>query len=256
MSKKRKKKKRFSVPLFAAFLICVAVLGVSVWKLTGIYLEYKRGTDEYDALLRFVSSEIPDLEEGSAASGEGRSQRVAFDELRALNEDIIGWIEIPDTKINYPIVKGDDDAYYLNHTFSGAVNSAGSIFLEVLNRSDFTDLHTLIYGHNMKNGSMFGSLKEYKAPSYLVDHPRVYIDLEDGTHVYEIFSCYETSSNSDSYTIGFLPDEEYAAFLKKLKSRSAYDTGVEVTMEDSIITLSTCSKSGTKRFLVHAKKIS
>lgn len=256
MERKRRKKKRFAVPLIILLVICIGVLGFSAWQLVGIYLEYKEGTDEYEDLRQYVKDEVP--EEGTGNNGEeggDREQRVAFDELRALNEDVIGWIEIPDTQVNYPILKGEDDAYYLNHTFNHTVNSSGSIFMEVLNSPDFTDLHTIIYGHNMKNGAMFGELKEYKSPSFLVAHPLIYIDLEDGTHAYEIFSCYQTTVKSDSYTIGFERNDEYSAFLKKLKDRADYDTGVEVSVVDDIISLSTCDKSGTKRYLVHAKKI-
>jgi len=102
---------------------------------------------------------------------------------------------------------------------------------------------------------MFAGLKNYESPSYLVAHPLVYVDLADGTHAYKIFSCYEAEADSDSYTIGFAPDDQYAEFLATLKGRSAYDTGVEVFVEDSIISLSTCTKSGEKRYLVHAKKV-
>ena len=94
---------------------------------------------------------------------------------------------------------------------------------------------------------MFAGLKNYESPSYLVAHPTVYIDLADGTHAYQIFSVYESPSESDSYTIGFAPDEQYETFLQTLKSRSSYDTGVTVTKDDYIITLSTCTKSGEHR---------
>ena len=107
----------------------------------------------------------------------------------------------------------------------------------------------------MKNGSMFAGLKNYASPSYLVAHPNVYIDLADGTHCYQIFSVYEVEAESDSYTIGFAPDEQYETFLQTLKGRSEYDTGVTVTKEDSIVTLSTCTRNGEHRYLVHAKKI-
>ena len=180
---------------------------------------------------------------------------MALSELQAQNSDTVGWIEIPGTGISYPLMQTGDDSYYLNHTFSKKINSAGSIFVETLNSADFTDLHTIIYGHNMKNGSMFAGLKNYESPSYLVAHPTVYIDLADGTHAYQIFSVYESPSESDSYTIGFAPDEQYETFLQTLKSRSSYDTGVTVTKDDYIITLSTCTKSGEHRYLVHAKKV-
>ena len=251
------KKKKLSAPLVAALILCVALLGFSAFQLVGIYMEYKKGDDEYEALREFVKAEVPELDyEGEdPRPPEEAESRVDFAELKALNEDVIAWIEIPETAISYPIVQGEDDVYYLTHTFNDTENSAGAIFMEALSSPDFTDMHTILYGHNMKNGSMFGSLMEYESPSYLVAHPLIFIDTEEGSHAYKIFSCYQVDADSDSYTIGFKADEMYVNFLKKLKERSDYDTGVEVTMEDKIITLSTCTNTGTNRYLVHAKKV-
>ena len=265
MGGNKKKKKKVPVPLIVALCVCVVALGVSIWQLSDIFLEYKAGTDEYEELQQYVLEEIPEENETDTAETENDTeetgteeeqvQRVALSELQAQNPDTVGWIEIPGTGISYPLMQADDNAYYLNHTFSGKVNGAGSIFMEQLNSSDFTDLHTIIYGHNMKNGSMFAGLKNYSSPSYLVSHPTVYLDLADGTHAYQIFSVYEAAADSDSYTIGFAPDEQYEEYLRTIKGRSEYDTGVDVTKDDFIITLSTCTRSGEDRYLVHAKKL-
>ena len=265
MGGNKKKKKKVPVPLIVALCVCVVALGVSIWQLSDIFLEYKAGTDEYEELQQYVLEEIPEENETDTAETENDTeetgteeeqvQRVALSELQAQNPDTVGWIEIPGTGISYPLMQADDNAYYLNHTFSGKVNSAGSIFMEQLNSSDFTDLHTIIYGHNMKNGSMFAGLKNYSSPSYLVSHPTVYLDLADGTHAYQIFSVYEAAADSDSYTIGFAPDEQYEEYLRTIKGRSEYDTGVDVTKDDFIITLSSCTRSGEDRYLVHAKKL-
>lgn len=256
-----RKRRRIPIVLIVALVLCLGMVIFCGSQLAGIFLEYKEGTDEYDDLQKYVEAEPPQVAYGEEAdSQEGqegeRRLRIDLEGLRAQNEDVVGWIEIPDTEISYPLMQGDDDQYYLKHTFSGNKNSAGSIFIETLNKPDLTELHTIIYGHNMKNGSMFGSLKEYRNASYLLDHPMVYIDLEDGTHVYEIFSCYETAANSDTYTIGFArePDQQYERFVAMIKDRSLYDTGVEVSKENRVITLSTCTKSGEKRFVVHAKR--
>lgn len=259
---RRKKRRRIPIVLIVALVLCLGMVIFCGSQLAGIFLEYKEGTDEYDELKKYVEKELPDTpyNEGTSAEGEEgevREQRIAFEELKAQNEDVIGWIEIPDTEISYPLMQGDDDQYYLKHTFSGNKNSAGSIFVEFQNKPDLSDRHTIIYGHNMKNGSMFGGLKEYRNASYLVEHPMIYIDLEDGTHSYQIFSCYETPADSDTYTIGFAtqPDGQYERFVQTIKGRSAYDTGIEVSKNDRVITLSTCTKSGVNRFVVHAKKI-
>lgn len=260
------KKKKKSIPFIVVLVVCIAVLVVSLWQLATIFIEYKKGSDEYDKLQSYVSTEPTEesdatgedseSEDGTESDAETEQiQRVAVSELKAQNSDTVGWIQIPNTEISYPLMHTSDDSYYLNHTFSKKLNSAGSIFMETLNSADFSDLHTIIYGHNMKNGSMFAGLKNYSSASYLVAHPNVYIDLEDGTHAYQIFSVYEAEADSDSYTIGFAPDEVYEEYLKKIKDRSLYDTSVSVTKEDSVITLSTCTKHGEKRFLMHAKKL-
>lgn len=258
---RRKKKRKIPVVLIVALVVCLGMVIFCGSQLAVIFLEYKEGTDEYDDLQKYVEAELPKGSYGEEAESEDeegeRKLRIDLEALKAENEDVVGWIEIPDTEISYPLMHGEDDNYYLKHTFSGNKNNAGSIFIEALNKPDLLDLHTIIYGHNMKNGSMFGSLKEYRNASYLVEHPLVYIDLEDGTHAYEIFSCYETDSNSDTYTIGFAkePDAQYERFLKIIKDRSLYDTGIEVSKENRVITLSTCTKSGQKRFVIHAKRV-
>ncbi|MCI8995592.1 MAG: class B sortase [Lachnospiraceae bacterium] len=274
---KRRGKRRQGGKIWLALIgVCLCVMGFSVYQLVSIYLEYKAGTDEYQELQQYVLADLPapgetkgseenggeaePEENGDEAEGgsetEDSIQRVSFDELKEINSNIVGWIQIPGTKISYPVLQGSDDAYYLNHTFRDKVNSAGSIFMETLNRPDFMDYHTIIYGHNMKNGSMFGGLSSYRSPTYLVAHPYIYIDVEGGLLQYEIFSCYETTADSDSYTIGFAPDEVYADYLETIQGRSLYDTGVSVGIEDQVLTLSTCTKSGKEhRFVVHAKRI-
>ena len=127
---RRKKKRRVPVVLIAALVLCLGMVIYCGSQLAGIFLEYKEGTDEYDELKKYVEKELPEDAYGEEASGEEeeeevREQRIAFEELKALNEDVIGWIEIPDTEISYPLMHGEDDQYYLKHTFSGNKNSAG-----------------------------------------------------------------------------------------------------------------------------------
>lgn len=269
----KKKKRRIPVPLLLILLVCLIIFGISAWQLSSIWMNYRAATSEYDELLQYVLSEVGDAEnsaeEEPAEDGddgdeaeEGETQpevetveRVALSKLKELNDDTVAWIEIPGTGISYPVMHTTDNSYYLNHTFSDAVNSSGSIFEETQNSSDFSDVHTLVYGHNMKNGSMFAKLKNYASASYLVSHPTIYLDLSDGTHAYQIFSVYEAAVDDAAYTIGFAHDDIYAEWLAGIKASSAYDTGVEVTVDDNVLTLSTCTSGGQKRYVVHAKKV-
>lgn len=264
-SRRKKQIKSLLQGLFLGFCICLLLF--SLWQLVSIFLGYRSGAKEYEDLQQYVLEEaappsvsdpVDTSEENSGeeeSSAPARMSRIDLASLQGINSEAVGWIEIPDTMICYPMVHTSDNLYYLTHTFRKETNKAGSIFIETANKADFSDLHTIIYGHNMKDGSMFAGLKEYKKESYWKAHPYVYVDLADGSHCYEIFSCHDAPVTDISYTVGYAADDKYASFLDTLKASSLYDTGVAVGTEDSVITLSTCTNNGKDRFVVHAKKI-
>lgn len=249
----------------------IGILLFSIFKLGSILIGYKSGEKEYEELKEQYVLEEPvspeevlenrdDDEEISEEESEPLvpMTRIDLSSLQNINSDAIGWIEIPGTVLSYPVVQTNDNSFYLTHTFRKETNKSGSIFVETQNNSDFSDLHTIIYGHNMKDGSMFAQLKNYTTKSYLEAHPYIYIDLADGSHCYQIFSCHETNPeepDNKTYTIGYKANDTYAAFLDNIKGASAFDTGVDVSIEDSVITLSTCTNNGDSRFVVHAKKL-
>ncbi len=256
----RKKKKGLGKFWIIMLVLCLALTGFAGYQLISIILDYKAGSDEYDDLEQYVTSELAEelLWQAETQGGGGvYTSRINFEELKAINEEVIAWIEIPDTEINYPVLhRENDNAYYLSHTFQNKVNSSGAIFMEAKNSPDFSDYHTIIYGHNMRVGTMFGTLSDYESPTFLATHPIIYIDVEEGLMQYQVFSCYKTTAKSNTYTIGFQPDQVYADFLSNIKERSMYDTGVDVTIEDKILTLSTCSEGAKgNRFVVHAKRV-
>lgn len=255
----------------------IGILLFSIFKLSSILLGYKSGEKEYEQLKEQYVLEEPTAPEKileriekyeEENEGEGSEQekiqelipmtRIDLSSLKKMNSDTVGWIEIPGTVLSYPMVHTKDNSFYLTHTFRKETNKSGSIFIEALNDSAFSDLHTIIYGHNMKDGSMFAQLKNYTTESYLKAHPYIYIDLADGSHCYQIFSCHETNPEQPGnkvYTIGYKANDTYAEFLDSIKSASTFDTGVDVSIEDSVITLSTCTNNGDSRFVVHAKKL-
>ena len=174
--------------------------------------------------------------------------------LGEVNPDVVGWIMIPDTQINYPLLQGADNEYYLNRTWEGRKNSVGSIFLEHLNRPDLTDFNTIIYGHNMKNGSMFAGLHAYRYQKHFDSHPYVYLRTDTGTYRYEIFAAYRADVEGSTYALHF-PEEGYrAAFLQDALEASVIETGVQPEVNDRILTLSTCSGAGySTRWVVQAR---
>ena len=177
-----------------------------------------------------------------------------WDALHRANPDIVGWIWQSGTVINYPVLKGADNDQYLRTTYNGKSSRLGSIFLDY--RSDLSARNPVIYGHNAGNGRMFASLVKYKKRSYLEANPYLYLMTPAGTAKYAVFSVYETTTASDTYTFTFEDDAAYEAYLSEIQMRSAYRTGVSVDTGDEILTLSTCTNTGkTIRYVVHAKRI-
>lgn len=186
---------------------------------------------------------------------------IDFEALIAQYPDIYAWIRIPGTVIDYPIVQREgDNAYYLNHTIDGRKKTEGAIFTEDYNSKDFTDPNTLIYGHNMKNDSMFGELHNYKDRKFLEENPEVIIYLPDRVLHYQIFAAYVYDNRHILLNFDFEDKDVYDAYLESIFKRkgmsSHIDTSVEVTTEDQIITLSTCNGNDDQRYLVQAVLIS
>lgn len=174
--------------------------------------------------------------------------------LQEANSDVKGWIYIPDTNINYPILQGEDNDYYLHHTWEKESNANGSIFIDYRCGSDFTGINTILYGHHMKTGSMFQNLMKYKQQTFAEEHPNIYIVDEDGCNIYTIYAAYEARVDSSTYQIQFTTDEEKQAFINDALSKSVLEFDAQPTMDDKTITLSTCTGNGTytTRWVVQA----
>lgn len=179
--------------------------------------------------------------------------QINLEALREVNPDVLGWIRIPDTKIDYPFLQGEDNDYYLKHTWQGKKNAVGSIFLEHLSSPDMTDYHTIVYGHNMLNGSMFAGLTRFSSEKYWEEHPYVYILTEEGVWRYEIFSSYKAAIDSLTYAIGFDNPNTKGNFLRHALQSSKYDTGIVPEETDRILTLSTCSGGKSTRWVMHCR---
>lgn len=172
--------------------------------------------------------------------------------LQEFNADVVGWIEIPGI-LSYPLLQGGDNAWYLSHAWNGEENAAGAVFLDYRADSGFGEFNTLIYGHRMRNGTMFGSLKHYKAADFWQENPSVYLANEDSTRRYDIYAAYETGLMAATYQREFSEPEEKQDFILYGLERSVIDTGITPTVEDTIITLSTCSGGGRDtRWVVQA----
>lgn len=241
--------------------------------------DYKAASDEYDSLRQYASEEVSatetaekvsdikpiELEEGEKRkelkSNENREDfpemEVDFKALREKNPDTVGWLYVGSCGISYPIVQGEDNDYYMNHTFEGTVNSSGAIIMDYRDDKYLRDWNTFIYGHNMKNGSMFGSLKKLLKDETLYDtDPYIYVYLPGYIYRYKIFSYYKDKPDSKMYwTADTL--QEYRQYIRDALSLSVRDLGVETSEENNMVTLVTCSGSGAgkMRFFVHGEFI-
>lgn len=180
---------------------------------------------------------------------------INFDELLAINTDIIGWLEMESVDISYPIVQSDDNDYYLHRTFRKQDNFAGSIFLDYLNNPNFSNRNNIVYGHNMKNGSMFGILKQYQNQEKYDKSKYFWIYTPTRIYKYEIFSASVVGTYSDSYQISFADRDDFKEFLDQAKSQSMIKTTAKVSYNDTVVTLSTCTGDSATRFIVQGKRV-
>ena len=181
--------------------------------------------------------------------------------LRNENKDVVGWIEMPgDTKINYPVVQGEDNDYYLHYAYNGAYNPAGSIYLDYRNSvSVSTNRHTVIYGHNMESGSpMFANLLHFQDESYWKNNRYIHIYTDEAMYTYEVFAAYETSPQlagveNHSWRMNFNKDEKlFLQWVDSVRARSDISPKVTIEGNSRILTLSTCMNVNENRYVVHA----
>jgi len=265
-----KKKSRILLTLLLA-----AVFAVS----TGLLLQQQRdnkgaGQSYSDALaIARQAQTVPETREPTTAPTEAPQPRkiwipapveddpvveeletLDLETLREVNPEVIGWIRIPDTKIDYPILQGEDNDYYLNHTWEGKTNSVGSIFMEYRNSADFTDYNTILYGHNMNDGSMFNNLRMYTTQEYWQKRPYVYVRTDSGVLRYEIFSSYLADTDCPAFGLSFRQSSTRQEFLSYSREHTRIQTGVEPALTDPVLTLVTCSGAGySNRWTLQAR---
>lgn len=256
----QKKKKKSDVLLTIALIAAIVVFCYAAFNLYHIYTEYKKGTDEYNQIEEMAVTER-DADSAEVAGPNAQLKppiEVDFDKLKSVNEDVVGWIYVdalPD--ISYPIVKGKDNQTYLHQTYEKNYNFAGTIFVDYENSGDFSDCNTLVYGHNMKNGSMFGHLKKFREDDKLYKQDKYFwILTPERNYRYEIISAYTTGVNSDTYTLFKGPGEEFEKYLETIKGYSEIKTDdTDLTIKDKIVTLSTCTGNESTRFVVQGKRV-
>lgn len=217
--------------------------------------------------LQFYRNKKPDWESEAFYEGlqiqladEIRTQTVQtleirpdFKKLKKENPDIIAWIYSPGTAINYPVVQGNDNQFYLEHLSDRTPNRNGSIFMDFRNRSDFQDPLTVLYGHHIRGGRMFSSLREYRDPDYYEEHPSLFLYTPETAYEVSVFAGVVTDAASETFPLDLAP-EKRRSWLQELKNRSDFWAGWEPTADGNILALCTCTyEYNNARYVIYGQ---
>ncbi|MBC1250801.1 class B sortase [Listeria welshimeri] len=216
--------------------LTVVVLGVflfSGWKIGTELYENNHNRTILDDAKAVYTKEVTTTH----VNGEVRDE---LKSLQKLNKDMAGWLTIADTEIDYPILQSTDNDYYLHHNYKNEKARAGSIFKDYRNTNEFLDKNTIIYGHNMKDGSMFADLRKYLDKDFFKAHPTFSYESGLANYKVEIFSVYETTTDFYYIETDFPGKQDFDDYLEKVQQQSIYKSNVKVSSKDRIITLSTC----------------
>ena len=253
-----------------AIVLFFGIFAFAAWKLIGFGTEYRKGVKEYERLEQYV--QIPQTEPAATVKktedaapeetqpAETAWPKVDFAALQMLNPDVVGWIYIDGTQVNYPIVQADDNDYYLYRLISGESNSSGSIFLDAGASELFASRNNPIYGHNMKNGTMFRQLHKYEDRMFFEENREVIIYQPDQILHYQIFAAYVYDNRHLMMSFDFEDPQVFEDYIESIFEKKSMsnniDDSIPITAEDKIITLSTCNGNSEQRYLVQAVLVS
>lgn len=255
------------VIIFCVFNIINSAVHIFEWKKDGdeinkqidniIEIAKIKEVDEEKKEVEIIKQEeeIPEYDPYWAYVGMNMIE-VDFFDLKEVNKDTVGWIQVNGTNINYPFVQTKDNKYYLTHAFDKSNNSAGWVFLDYRNKSDFTDKHNIIYAHGRYDKTMFGTLRNALTNGWLKNKNNFVFKISTPyeNSLWQVFSIYHIPTTSDYLQIKFKDDEEFNKFTKMLIDRSAHKFDTKVGSNDKLLTLSTCYNE-TERVVLHAKLI-
>lgn len=214
------------------------------------YRERQISVNVYTDLDKYVSTPVTTVDTDENESDMSLSEEtetpsdapeIDFDALLSINSDCVGWIYIPKTEISYPIVQGSDNSYYLKHLFDGKWNSSGCIILDYRVDTSLSDRHSIIYGHHMKNGTMFSGLTKYKEQNHYENHSVGYIITPEQTYKIEFFAGYVADVTDSAWKIDFESDEDFENWIEEANKKSWFTSDISPAVTDRILTLSTCS---------------
>ncbi|MDL2206135.1 class B sortase [Eubacteriales bacterium OttesenSCG-928-N13] len=241
MAKQKTRKGKLSRLLWRLLTIAAitGALVTALVMLSGI-LDYRAGEQSYAKVRQQAALVQP------VAQQDKYQPKVALDELSKINQDLVGWLQIDDTPIDYPVVQGNDNDQYLTIAFDGSAMRSGSLFLDSRCSPDLLDANHLIYGHNMQDGSMFGSLKQFLAPAYLAEHRQMRFIDEERTYNLVPYAIYHAKGSGGDYMKRtFSGEDEYLTWQQQAISRSLVEMDTQPDATLRTMTLVTC-QSGAR----------
>ncbi len=215
-----------------AFVFFLGVFLFSTYQLYTILHAYQAGNDTYERI-------AADARHSSRTEEE--TDEISFDVLREINGDVIGWLELPETVIDYPVVQGKDNAYYLEHLFNHDVNHMGSLFMDYRSDPSFADRITPVYGHHTNSGAMFCILENYKEQSFYDDHPVFIYTTPEHRYLFEAYAGTLMDAKNDFLRTSFGSDGDYLNYIRDFRRRSTFLSDTEITAEDRAVFLLTCT---------------
>ena len=243
-----------------SIIVVILLIGVLVFSTIKVILyivDNKQNKKVEEEISNFVEYSEETINNEKQEDNTSNKYNIDFTTLKGKNDDTVGFLKVNGTDIENIVVKGNDNSYYLKHNFNKEYNTAGWIFADYHNKLDGTDRNIIIYGHNMRNNTMFGTLHNVLNDKWKDVEENRYVTFitEQESYIYEVFSVYQIDAEDYYITTDFKNNEEFLKFANRLKSRSKYNFDVDIKENDSILTLSTCANNNKYRIVLHAKKI-
>lgn len=255
LKKNPEKKKKPDTVTIVCMVVGIILIVVALSQLIPVLYHYVTEENAYED----IRNEYVEVDHSKKTNGGEKANKnwwyenisVDLAALQKENKEAVAWIRFDEMDLSYPVMYSGDNEKYLHRDLDGKDSKAGSLFIDAKNNPDFSDRDTIIYGHNMKNLSMFGRLKKYKKDGFYEDNQYFTIYTTQKAYRYHIFSYFDIDETNDFFFTSYESEDAMASLISTMKKKSYMNTGVEVSKDDKVVTLSTCSAEG-KRFLVNA----
>lgn len=249
--------------IVSAIIVIVCVGIIIRWQQNNIQnnnlmeelVDYAVLEEDDSANIEYVENFV--LDANAPGNSEEKKLKVNFNELENINSDVVAWVKVNNTNINFSVVQSKDNNYYLKHNFNKEYNGAGWIFADYKNNFETLDKNTIVYGHNRRNGTMFSNLTYLLKSDWNFEgeNSYFYFSTKNKSYKAEIFSVYMIKATNLSFANNFESNESFMQYVDSVKALSIHDFGSEIKDTDKIVSLCTCDNTSQNRIVVHAKLV-